>query len=110
MAKRQDNRRAETAAIHIPIEWMPSEQNSIFANNMLVQASEHECHLLFYEITPPLIQGDDEELRRKQVEQISSIKGRCVAKIVISAERIETFAQTLMKIASERRNGKSRVS
>jgi hypothetical protein len=79
----------------VPIEWcFPNNFISRYATNLAIQHSEHEFILSFFEAKPPLLIGTPEELK-KQVLNIKSIKAECVARIIISAERMPTFVKVL---------------
>ncbi|MCC6458041.1 MAG: DUF3467 domain-containing protein [Caldilineaceae bacterium] len=81
----------------IPIEWdFPEDLQTLYANNFLVQHSESEFIVSFFEVFPPLLLGEPEEIQ-KQVEQLSSIRSRCVARIVIPTQKMESFIGALVQ-------------
>ena len=88
--------------VSTPIQWLGSPAPSIFANQMVVQADENDFYLSFFEIVPPLLLGDEAD-QRKQLEEIGGVQARCVARIVISSQKIETFAEAIMQTAMKHR-------
>lgn len=80
--------------VEIPIEWDYSENTSRYATNLIVQHTEHEFILSFFEIKPPILLGSPEEQAQKALE-IKSIKAKCVARVVISAGRMPDFLRVL---------------
>lgn len=122
MAKKQAKSRPEEAAserkmVQLPIVWQsPQDLKAAFANHMIVQSDEHETHLSFYEIVPPLIVGDNPEERKAQVESLTSIGANLVARVVIASERLQLFSDALAnsarkyqasKASREQRDGKA---
>lgn len=76
----------------IPIKWhFPKGLISRYASNMLVQFTENECNLSFFEIKPPLLLGDLDKAKAT----LKSIKAECVARIVVSTGRIPEFLKAL---------------
>lgn len=76
----------------VPIEWhYPEGLIGRYANQMLVQFSESECHLSFFEIKPPVVLGDPQEAR----DSIKSVRAECVGRIVLALVRVPEFLKTL---------------
>ena len=72
----------------------PPEQTAIFSNHMVVQHDRKEFHITFFEIDPPLIlpgHGDNE----KKFKEIKSVKAKCVARILVSADRMPSIINAL---------------
>lgn len=81
----------------VPIEWhVPENIVSQYATNLVVQHSEHEFRLYFFEIQPPLLLGTPEE-RQAKLEQIESVRAECVARIIVAAERMPEFVRVLQE-------------
>lgn len=72
---------------------------SVFATNLLIQQGEHEMILSFFEIQPPFLIGTaDENLALlKKV----GLRADCMARITISKERFEGFADAMKKAATD---------
>ena len=87
----------EKREVVVPIIWeTEGGAPTLFANQMMVQVDEHECHLSFFEIRPPLIIGTDEE-KKAQAEALKSVAARCVARVVISKNRLPIFLGAVME-------------
>lgn len=72
----------------LPIQWIfPENQHGIFANHAIVQFDTHEFHLSFFEVRPPVLLGSDEQ-KQSILEQMDVIEAKCVARIVISRDRM----------------------
>lgn len=84
---------------NLTIQW-ESGKPALFANHMMVQVDEFECHLSFYDIQPPIVQGTAEE-KQEQLDRMTSIPARCVARIVVSRERIPVLSLTLQSVISQ---------
>jgi len=83
------------ASHHLPIEWhFPGNISSQYATNMVVQHTEHEFIISFFEAYPPVVLGDPEE-RKALLEQIKSVPAVCVARIIVAPERLAEFIQVL---------------
>ena len=53
-------------AVNLPIEWnYPESIVSRYATNLVVQHTEHEFILSFFEVKPPVILGTAEEQKEK---------------------------------------------
>lgn len=82
-------------AIGVPIEWrVPDTIIPRYATNMIVQNSEHEFVISFFEVTPPVLLGSPED-QIKQAMAIGSIPANCVARIVVAASRMPEFVRAL---------------
>lgn len=79
----------------VPINWyFPENIVSRYATNLLVQHSEHEFIISFFETRPPVLLGPPEEVKAR-LDQIDSVRAECVARIIIAAERMPEFVQVL---------------
>ena len=87
----------ETNGVMLPIEWqLPEGIVSRYANNIVVQQTEHEFILSFFEIQPPLLLGSPEEQAAK-LEALGAVRAECVARIIISPSRIQSFIEVLQR-------------
>jgi hypothetical protein len=85
----------DASKILLPIEWhVPDELVTRYANNLLVQHTEHEFILSFFELQPPLTVGSPEE-QAAQLQAVGAVRAECVARVVISASRMASFVETL---------------
>jgi uncharacterized protein DUF3467 len=79
--------------IEFPIEWyVPDSIKSQYATNMVVQHTEQEFILSFFETRPPLLLGN---LTEEDIKAIPSIRAECVARIVIARDRMPKFVEAL---------------
>lgn len=87
----------ETNGVMLPIEWqLPEGTISRYANNIVVQHTEHEFILSFFEIQPPLLLGSPEEQAAKLVA-LGAVRAECVARIIMSPSRIQSFIEVLQR-------------
>lgn len=81
--------------VAVPLEWhIPEGIVSRYASNILVQHTEHEFILYFFETRPPLLLGSEEE-QRTALHGIQSVKAECFASIVVAAGRFPSFVDAL---------------
>lgn len=81
----------------LPIEWyFPEGLTSRYATNLVVQHTEHEFTLSFFELRQPVVLGSPEE-RKAKLEQIHSVRAECVARVIVSAGRMPEFLGVLQK-------------
>jgi hypothetical protein len=80
---------------NIPIEWIvPADLRTEYATNVLAQHGEHEFFLLFFQAQPPIILGEKEE-RQQRLNELTKIPARCIAKIIVSPDRVEEIIKLL---------------
>ena len=80
-----------------PLDFHVSDSmESRYATNMVVQHSEHEFIIYFFEVLPPLLLGEPGVIKAK-LSDIDSIRAECVARIVIAAERMPGFVRVLQE-------------
>jgi hypothetical protein len=79
----------------VPIEWrIPRDIASRYATNMVVQHTEHEFVISFFEAYSPIVLGGPEE-RKAALEQIESVPAVCVARVIVAPKRLQEFIQVL---------------
>ena len=72
--------------------WIfPEDLVSGYATNMLVQAGESELYVSFFEAPPPILLGPED------VKNLESVNAECIARIVISPDRLPKFIEVLQK-------------
>lgn len=76
----------------LPMEWVvPDDVRSVLATNLSIVRSEHETTLTFFEaIMPPC----------ESLESATSIRARCVARVVIASSRLPEIAELFAKVAA----------
>ena len=61
--------------LELPIEWhLPDQIVSRYATNMVVQFTENEFIVSFFETVPPLLLGSPDAIKEK-VKEIKSVRG-----------------------------------
>lgn len=76
------------------IEWSsPENIISRYATNMVVQSTENEFIISFYEVRPPLLFGPPPE----GVEPPSVVRAECVARVIVSPGRMPNFVRVLQQ-------------
>lgn len=105
----------EENSLSLPIEWsVPDDIVTRFVTNMVVQHSDAEFVVSFFEVQPPIFIGSAED-RREKLSQLKSIKAKCVARIVVTPDRMEEFVRVLTgnlegyKEAKKRESAEQRV-
>jgi len=79
----------------IPIEWIiPEDTVTRYASNMVVQHTESEFIISFFETQPPIILGTPDEAEAL-MSQLRSVRAKCVARVVVSPKRMEEFITVL---------------
>jgi len=79
----------------IPIEWhVPEDITSQYANNIVVQHTNSEFFVSFFETLPPLIIGSPEDTRA-QIDEVKEVQAKCLARIVIAPNKMKDFIQAL---------------
>lgn len=79
----------------LPLEWyIPDDLPCQYATNMVVQHSEHEFIVSFFRASPPIILGPPESVK-DQIQGLESVRAECVARVIVSAGRMEGFIESL---------------
>lgn len=72
----------------------PEGFRTLYATNLVVQHTLHEFIVTFFEVIPPLLIGTP-EMKKQQLESVREINGTVLARIAVSASRMEEFVQVL---------------
>lgn len=96
----------------IPVLFnLPVEMPSVYATNIVVQMTDFEVVLSFYETQPPL---DTDSLKTPDAEtlQRTGVRADCVARVTVARGRFEGFANVISGILkmskdAERLKGKN---
>ena len=87
----------QSVRVELPIDWQfPKDLSSRYATHLIVQHTEHEFVLSFFEILPPTIFGPPEAVSAK-LELLSAIPAVCVGRIVVAADRMPAFVAVLQE-------------
>ncbi|HEX7723997.1 MAG TPA: hypothetical protein VF397_17670 [Pyrinomonadaceae bacterium] len=76
----------------IPMVWnFPDDLLSRYATNILVQTGDQELYVSFFEIQHPVL------LEPGDINKVESVNAECIAKIVVTPERLTLFVDVLQK-------------
>jgi len=76
----------------IPMVWnFPDDLLSGYATNILVQTGEQELFISFFELQQPVV------LAPEDVAKIESVNAECIARIIVTPERLSKFIEALQK-------------
>lgn len=85
----------EHEEIALPLEWyVPEDITSRYANNFVIQHTQHEFVISFFETIPPLLLGSPEQIQAT-LEVMDSVRTRCVGRIILSPDRMEAFISAM---------------
>ncbi|MBK8050885.1 MAG: DUF3467 domain-containing protein [Anaerolineales bacterium] len=85
MAKKPDTEECSYRSISVVAPNYP-----VCTNHMLIQHTEHEFVVTFYEVLPPAVSPDPQRQAR-ELAHIKSVPARPVARIVMSPGRAKEF-------------------
>ncbi len=76
----------------VPTVWnVPDDLLSGYATNMLVQIGEQELYISFFELQQPVL------LAPEDITRLESVHAECIARIVVTPERLTGFIDVLQK-------------
>ncbi len=85
----------DSMTFELPIDWYsPESLTTRYVNNIVVQHTEHEFTLSFFETIPPIVTGTPEE-QEAQLQSLKSVRAECVSRIIVSPERMKDFIKAL---------------
>jgi hypothetical protein len=71
----------------VPIVWVvPDGLRSRYASNLLIQQTDQDIQLLFFEVHPPLIVGE-----APPPDPLPPAQAECVARIIVTENRLRDF-------------------
>lgn len=84
---------------NVPLHFsIPAGMVSRYAHHMLVQATEFEVTLSFFELKPPLVLGGPEQ----QMEALKKgVLAECVARVTIAKARYPEFVKVLVGMSAD---------
>ncbi len=89
---------------NIPIVWhVPEDLISRYATNMIVQMTENEFVISFYELPPPIIIDPIKDL-----ENLNSVAAECVARIIVAGNKMPEFVEVLSRQVAAYKEKKAR--
>lgn len=79
----------------LPIRWhVPDNLQSRYANNVLVQSSQYDIVISFFETQLPPLAGSPKENQEKLIE-MGAIRADCVSRIIVSPELLPSIISAL---------------
>lgn len=69
----------------------PDDLLSGYATNILVQSGDQELYVSFFEIQHPVL------LKPEDITKVESVNAECIARIVVTPERLTLFIDVLQK-------------
>jgi len=75
----------------------PENIESKFVNHVIVQNQKDYFTLSFFETVLPPILGESEEERKNSLEKIKSIDAKCIARFIITPEKIAQIANAIQE-------------
>jgi len=73
----------------------PADLRTHFVANVVIQHQPDHFILSFFEVLPPPILGATELEKQAVFEQIDSVEARCVARIVVTPNRMKAIIRAL---------------
>ncbi len=89
MTDRKPKGKLISVNLHTP-PGFPSQ----YATNLVVQHTEHEFVITFFEMRPPPLLGTEQK-KRKQLDAVKEIDATCLARIIVSPNRMGEFIQVM---------------
>jgi len=94
-------KRKKVASTALPIEReFPPGQMPLVANHFVAQNDGPEFYLMFFWINSPTIVADDPVDRARQFAELGSVTAQCVARVVMSTERLPAVIKVMQEQAS----------
>jgi len=73
----------ETGRVRLPLTWfIPDSIVSKYANNVVIQHTETDFIISFFEVRPPLLLGNSEEVQER-IAEMDSVQAECIARIIM---------------------------
>lgn len=101
MAKKQRKatKHAPTQPFDLTVEArlefvIPENFPARFANHAIVQISDKECYISFFEAKPPLILGPPKQ-REAEAKGLTSVRATCVSQVIMNMETVKRFSAVL---------------
>ena len=83
--------------IDLPIEWIiPDELENKYATNLVIQNTNNEYILSFFEIYPPMVLGTP-EYQLEQYKKMKTVPAKCVARIIVSPSNMNDFSKIIQE-------------
>lgn len=81
----------------VPLRWhFPDDMHGVYASQFVIQHTDKEFYISFFDAPPPLIVGSEEE-RKRMVDELDEVVVSCVARLVVHPERLPELIAMLQK-------------
>jgi hypothetical protein len=101
-----EKKKVKEAGVSVPIELdFPASLISRYANHFIIRTGEQECTLSFFEVIPPTIVGEPEEVRER-VKEIKSVRAECVARIIVAKDAVPSIIEAMQNHLEKGRTAK----
>jgi hypothetical protein len=92
-----ENRESGEIRVGARIEWkIPEGMVAKYATHFVVQHSDQEFILSFFELQPPIILGPREEVETR-AKEVTSVPAWCVARVTVTPARLEEIISVLQE-------------
>jgi len=98
-----DNSELEEESDTLPLAFereVPESISTHYSNHVLVTRGEYEYYLFFYEAEPPVIFGTPEQ-KKKQRENLKSVKAKCVSRVVVPNALMPKLLKAIERISKK---------
>ncbi len=84
------------SSVPVPIVWVGVDELPVFfANQFVAQVERGEIFLTVGQLVPPAILGNTDEERRQQLESLSYVPIKPVARIAFTPDRLQELSSIL---------------
>jgi hypothetical protein len=81
--------------LQLPLDWrFPRDIISRYSNNFVVQHTEKEFILSFFEVLPPLVLGP-EDVQQAKLEALKAVPANCVARVILTPDKMKELIEVL---------------
>src|SRR5262249_19874194 len=89
---------AQSNSLLLWVDWKNAaeEKPVLHANQIIAQIHDHEAFLSFFQVSPPVLLGMPEEIR-KQLEGMTSMRPECVARINVTPRILKKMIKVLQE-------------
>lgn len=77
---------------------VPPEARSMYANHMIVQRTQDETMVTFFELFPPMILGTPAQ-QQEAYSKVETIKARFVVRVSMPLTKLRKFAKAIAQVA-----------
>lgn len=97
-------------SVPIRLEFrVPSGLTGQYATNIVVQHTEHEFIVSFFQVENPFLLGTPEE-NRALLEQLGKVPAYCVGRVIVAAERMPAFVRVMKQNLDKYRRKKEEAN